>query len=196
MSAELLALLNAKIKDLRLLSPGFERITAHDISFALSFVRGAGPRLLGRVRYADQFIFLPPLQYQLLCVLKHRAIIEKWRNIKPLKPLAGLAISVYASPKRCSRCHGHGEKVWGGKILACPRCGVKQADGSLTKGTGWEPIFNIDFARAIGVSKSKWGETWRKRFGIALDILAKWDNRCIRRLSSALKKIDKPEQNS
>ena len=180
MSVELLALLNAKIKDIRLLPPGFEHITDQDISFALSFVPGDGPRLLGRIKYADQTAFLASLEYNLYKELKHRARLEKWRNLRPLRALSRLAVSVYTSPKRCKRCRGIGEKKWGAKIIVCPRC----------EGSTWEPIFSVDFADAIGVSDTRW-PTWRKRLGTALDILAGWDDLCIRGFSKALKKFDK-----
>ena len=182
MMLELLSYLEPKTQDIRGLPPGFGKLNQADIAHALSYVHGRGPRLLGRVKYALQDEFLAPLEYQLTKSLKHRARVEYWRAIGPLPSCSKLAVKLYARPDRCQKCDGVGERLWGARIIICPRC----------TNSKWEPVTNASMSRFIGVDRANFERVWKSRLGVAMAVLGGWDNRCVGGLRKAL---DKPQQN-
>lgn len=176
MTAELLGRLNAKGSDLRMLPPGFGRYTQADVAHALSFVQSKGARLVGRVRYARQMEFADELIHELVMGLKRKAKRERWKGIAPITRIATVAVSMYASPRRCQQCQGVGARKWGAKVLVCDKC----------KGSSWETTANEDIIGAIGVDAEAWDKTWQRRFGFAMEELGRWDSECIRDLRKAL----------
>ena len=174
---ELLGRINPKAQDLLMLPPGFMALSQIDVAHGLGKVRGRGPRLLGRVMYAEQMEFAPALEYHLLARLKIAAKLENWHNIAHLPSVAKVSTQLYTKPKRCGKCKGRGSRQWAARVIVCPRC----------CGSSWEPIHNSDLAEAIGVSHSAYTRIWSKRMGLALDILAGWDRRCINGFSNAMR---------
>lgn len=177
MTVELISRLNAKVQDTRMLPPGFEQLTPPDVSHAISLFRTKGARLLGRVMYADQPSFAKELQHELLLELKAKAREWKWHNIGPLAKLSAIAVNVYCAAERCRKCNGIGEKKWGARITRCPAC-TRQIAKGVEVSHGYQRVYHSDIARELGVSTVNMSKTWRPRYGVALSILAKWDEQC------------------
>lgn len=165
MAIELLGHLNAKGQNLSFLPAGFDSLDQEDICHAVSMVQSTGARLLGRVRYADQPVFLDELQHQLMLELKRYALREKWKNITPMVTMVRIIPDMYCKVPRCRKCKGIGQRMWGNRLVTCRVC----------RGHGWEFIPQSDIAEKLKVSESEYTRTWRKRVGLAFDILARWD---------------------
>lgn len=169
MNDEIMSRLNAHAQDWGMLPPGFGSLGQQDIAMALGFVHGSGPRLLGRVRYAQQDIFAKPLAELLAKKLKLWGRNSKWKNLGPIPRLAEAAVECYCAPKRCGSCKGIGQRVWANRVIVCPACG----------GSTWRVYRPYEMASYIGVDDANWARTWAARLGVALDILAGWDRRCL-----------------
>lgn len=169
-----------------MLPPGFDNLGPADVSHAISLIPVKGARLLARVMYADQKSFAPELEHELLQVIKRVAKRRKWHNISPLKKMTAIAVTVYCAAERCHKCKGIGERKWGAKIIHCPRCKVR-LEGKVEKGHGWQRVYHSDIAHELGVSQEQFSRTWKRRYGLALDILMRWDGRCWNGLSRAIR---------
>ncbi len=165
--AEILGRINAKTMNYKAISPGFGSLTGIDVAHALSFVDGNGPRLIGRLRYADQPQFANALKHELVQALKAKAKAAKW-SVGIIPHVAELAILTYCHPQRCRKCQGIGERMWGGRIVVCSRC----------HGSTWEPT------KDVGSKSSELSRT----YGEALVILGDWDRLCINGLIEGLKR--------
>jgi type II secretory ATPase GspE/PulE/Tfp pilus assembly ATPase PilB-like protein len=169
-----------------MLPPGFENLTAPDISHAISLIPVKGARLLARVCYAEQKSFADELEHELLLKLKRAARREKWHNTKPLKRLARIVVAVYV-PERCPACRGVGYKQRGEKIVRCVVCTVKVSE-TATVSHGWGRVYYSDIARELGVTTVTMSRTWKRRYGLALDVLTRWDQQCWDGFAKALHK--------
>lgn len=181
MTVELISRLNAKVQDTRMLPPGFERLTPPDISHAISMFKTKGARLLGRVMYADQPSFAHELQRELFDELKTKARHEGWHKIGPLSKLAAVAVTVYCTQERCHQCRGIGEKKWGARIIRCPACTRRvseENEPTVEVSHGYRRVFLTDIARHLGITKETMTRTWKPRYGLAMDILMRWDQQC------------------
>lgn len=176
MTVELISRINAKAQDLRMLPPGFDRLSSSDICHAISMFDTKGARLLGRVMYADQPSFAKELQHELLLALKVAAMQEKWHNIAPLAKLSGVAVTIYCAPERCRQCKGIGQKLWGARVVRCQACTRKAENGDVSH--GYQRVYFTDIAQKLGITKFSMTRIWKQRYGLAIRLLMKWDEQC------------------
>lgn len=163
--SELLAQLNPHSKDLRMLPPGFQALTAIDIAHALGRINKKGPRLLLRYKYAEHEQFFEPLNVELILTITKTAETEKWKNLATLSRLCHIAIQIVCRQPRCNKCKGIGERMWGSRRIVCPSC----------RGNSWQRIYDTDIAAQLGVEAKAYGKTYKKRLGAAMDILRDWE---------------------
>ena len=165
MNPEIIALLNARSPDTRMLPKGYGSITQADIAHAIGLVHGTGPQLLGRVLYAQQAQWATHIATELYSRLYKHAKRSGWKNIKPLYNLSKLSISLYTNPKRCTQCKGIGQRLISNKVYVCQKC----------NGSTWNVTRPAEMARVIGVSKVAWANTWDRRLLKANEILSGWE---------------------
>lgn len=163
--SELLAQLNPHCKDLRMLPPGFQAITAIDIAHAVGRINKKGARLLLRYKYAGHDQFYQPFVRELMTELKKIAAKEKWRNRQDEKKLSEIAILIFSRQPRCEKCHGIGERMWGARKITCPVC----------RGNTWKRIFDSDISDKLGIKSSTYAKTHKRRLGAAISILSDWE---------------------
>ena len=177
MNPEIIALLNARSPDTRMLPKGYGSITQIDIAHAIGLVHGTGPQLLGRILYAQQDQWLNHIAIELYSRLYKHAKRSGWKNIKPLYSLSKLSIVLYTKQKRCIQCKGIGQRLIANKVYVCQKC----------NGSTWNVDRPAEMARAIGVSKWAWPTTWQHRLNVALAQLARWDRLFLSGVGRAIK---------
>lgn len=163
--SELLAQLNPHSKDLRMLPPGFQAITAIDIAHAIGRIPKKGARLLMRYKYAGHDKFYPSLVRELVTELKKIASREKWRNKQDEEKLSQVAIAIFARQPRCGKCHGIGSRMWGARKITCPAC----------HGNTWQRIFDTDISDYFGIKSTTYAKTHKRRLGAAMTVLGDWE---------------------
>lgn len=187
-SAEILAMLQPKAQKYQHMGVAFEHLTTEDVVRALAHVTEEGPRLLGRVKFAQQDVFLTPLMNlywpEALDIAKRHKWIDGNRRVNPerFRALAFYTLHEYVQPPRCKKCKGRGTmrqrlfSVKGHKTdpatdpLQCPHC----------KGTTYEPLPDASYARAVGISDQSWNENnWRGKQREIRTVLDGWEIACL-----------------
>jgi hypothetical protein len=175
-SPEILARLNPKTPDMRMLPVGYANLSPSDIAHAVSMIPSVGGRFLARAAYAGDYLSAHGLAKCLLEYARSEAEKRRWRNILPLSIACHETVRHYISPQRCTHCNGIGERIWGGRKITCQHC----------NGSTWERVFNADIAKKIGVSEENYSRTWNSRMALLSAKLREWDNECCQHLSRAL----------
>jgi len=179
---EILAMLQPKAQKYQQAAVAFERLTMEDVILALAHVEEEGPRLLGRVKYAQQEVFLTPLMNLYWPEAYDVAKRKKWRvDPDKLRTLAFFTLYEYIKPPRCKQCKGRGSMrqrlfaVKGKKTdpndpLVCPRC----------KGSTYEPLRDADYARSLRMDESSWNKNnWRGKQREIRSVLDGWEIACL-----------------
>lgn len=174
---EILALLNPRTKDLQSIPAGFEQLNSQDIAHAIGFINAMGPRLLARYKYANHSIFGVPLKDCLLKIMQKQAQRRKWRKSALLDTVCFLAIKMYCHPKRCENCRGIGQRVWGSRLIICPKC----------QGSTWHSVKNTEVAEVLGIDADTYEKHWKAKLGIATTTLQDWDRECCKEIKKALR---------
>ena len=176
MNPEIIAILNARSPDMRMLPRGHGSLNQIDIAHAIGRVKGYGPRLIGHVLCAEHGQFAADLAGCLYRHLLSHARLFRWKNTKPLYSLAKLSVALYCYPKRCRKCKGIGKRHIASKVYICARC----------NGSTWDSEKPAILARLLGVSKPAFAETWEPRLKDSLAILGGMERHLLIDLSKIL----------
>lgn len=176
MNPEIIAILNARSPDMRMLPRGHGALSQIDIAHALGRVEKDGPRYLGRVLWAEQDMCAVGLADCLYNDLLSHARRHRWKNINPLYRLSRLSIALYCYPQRCKKCKGIGQRHIANKVYICARC----------NGSTWNVDSQSALAWQIGVGKDAWSRVWESRLKDALAILGDMERSLLKDLSKIM----------
>lgn len=156
MSAKTISLLTQKTQVFQPSYGGTPEITQDDIAGALGFINSEGACLLGRIKFAEQNMFLSDLEKRVVKQLEWIARTEKWRIHKKglLAGLARLAIVETINPMRCWCCKGTKHRMVNKLKVVCNIC----------YGSGRFRLPNRSCYEAIEISKRAWQQYWRSRY--------------------------------
>lgn len=175
--SELLAQLNPHSKDLRMLPPGFQAITAIDIAHAVGRINKKGARLLIRYKYAGHDQFFPSLVRELITEVKKISLKERWRNKQDEEKLSQIAILIFSRQPRCGKCRGIGSRMWGARKITCPTC----------RGNSWQRIYDSDISDTLGIKSTTYAKTHKRRLGAAMSVLTDWEQDALRVLNKSMR---------
>lgn len=165
-AAELIAMLTAKVQPWEPALADFQRLTREDVALALSFVRSVPARLLVRIKYADQAMYVGEFEDRLVSAIERGclwhavelATARRWKVPRKdfLRDMCRLAIIEHISPRQCPACGGRGFRVTRkGKLrVNCTRC----------EGRQHVPLPEWERATLLRIEPDAWAHSWRDRY--------------------------------
>lgn len=164
-TAEMIAMLCAKIAHIEPVIPAFGTMCRYDVVHAMALVKSLPAQLLLRIKYAEEDQYSNEFEHELLSAIERGALAhvvdfaapQRWKIPRPgfLRDMCRLALVEFLSPKLCWRCEGRGG--WlnrKGLKVVCPKCA----------GSGEGRHSDRSRAKILGIHEASWRQSWRDRY--------------------------------